>query len=219
YYTPSGRLIQTPYENGDRQEYYLSKLTQMEKDAAKDRAEAIASVPDSLKYKTSGGRVVVGGGGILPDFVVYSDTLSPFMRTVLAKGLERSFVRDWLDRQGTEFKTQWTDRKEDYFDSFEFEARDLSDFVDFAGRNGVVIKEGASLTTLDEAEEVSEFTTADLAADEALLKSLIQGRIASRIYDRSAWYPVYRSFDTVLQKSMSLWTEAETMAYGDVVDR
>ncbi len=217
YYTPSGRLIQTPYENGDRQEYYLSKLTQMEEDAAHDRIEAIASVPDSLKFKTTGGRVVIGGGGILPDFVVYSDTLSPFMQTVLAGGLERSFVREWLDRHGTEFKTRWADSRQEYFQSFELQASDLSDFVNFAERNGIIIKEGASLTTTEEPGETSEFTTADLAADEALLKSLIKGRIASRIYDRSAWYPVYRSFDSVLQEAMNLWGEAETMAYGAAI--
>jgi carboxyl-terminal processing protease len=218
YYTPSGRLIQTQYENGDRQEYYLSKLKQMEEDAAHDRTEAIANAPDSLKFKTAGGRIVVGGGGILPDFVVYSDTLSPFMQTVLARGLERSFVRDWLDRHGTDFKAQWSDRRQDYFDLFELAPGDVSDFVDFADRNGLVITEGTSLTTIDGTDEPSEFTTADLAADEELLKLLIKGRIASRIYDRSAWYPVYRTFDTVLENAMKLWSEAETMAYDDVVD-
>lgn len=218
YYTPSGRLIQTPYENGDKQEYYLSKLRQMEEDAARDRNAAIANVPDSLKFETAGGRIVIGGGGILPDFIVYSDTLSAFMQTVLARGLERSFVRDWLDRHGSVFKAEWADRRQDYFDSFEVGAEDIASFVEFAGRNGLTIREGTARTTFEDDNDSPEFTTADLAADEDLLRLLIKGRIAGRIYDRSAWYPVYRTFDTVLQEAMSFWQQAEAMAYSPGLD-
>ncbi len=213
YYTPSGRLIQTPYENGDRQEYYLSKLRQMEEDAARDGGAALAGVPDSLKFKTAAGRIVVGGGGILPDRVVYSDTLSPFMQTVLARGLERSFVRDWLDRKGADYKLAWSDRRDEYFDSFELSAEDFDEFVAFAENNGVKIVVGTNRTEQVDEGELEEFTTADLAADEELLKLLIKGRIAGRIYDRSAWYPVYREFDKLLQQAMSLWQQAESMAH------
>jgi carboxyl-terminal processing protease len=213
YYTPSGRLIQTPYLNGDRQAYYTSKWEQMEEDAASDRESAISSIPDSLKYRTDGGRLVLGGGGIVPDFIVYSDTLSPLMQTILAKGLERSFVRDWLDKRGSDFKAEWSDRRSEFFSDFVLKGEDLTDFVEFAGRNSVTIREGAERTVLAADEEPTEFTTADLAADTALIKSLIKGRIAWRIYDRSAWYPVYRTFDSVLQEAMLLWREAEEMAY------
>jgi carboxyl-terminal processing protease len=185
----------------------------MEEDAASDRESAISSIPDSLKYRTDGGRLVLGGGGIVPDFIVYSDTLSPLMQTILAKGLERSFVRDWLDKRGSDFKAEWSDRRSEFFSDFVLKGEDLTDFVEFAGRNSVTIREGAERTVLAADEEPTEFTTADLAADTALIKSLIKGRIAWRIYDRSAWYPVYRTFDSVLQEAMLLWREAEEMAY------
>ena len=66
YYTPSGRLIQRPFEALD--DYYL--------DLAKDNREIIDTlIADSLKYTTKNGRTVYGGGGITPDIFV-DDNLS-----------------------------------------------------------------------------------------------------------------------------------------------
>jgi hypothetical protein len=43
----------------------------------------------------------------------------------------------------------------------------------------------------------------------------IKSRIAQRIYDRSATYPITQEFDTVIQEAMKLWTSAEELAlYG-----
>lgn len=214
YYTPSGRLIQTPYENGDKQEYYRSKIRQLEEDAVHEPAAAAGGVPDSLKFHTAGGRLVVGGGGILPDFVVRPDTLSPFMQAVLGKGLERSFVREWLDTRGSEFKARWSDRRQEFVDSFEIGDADLAAFVQFAQGHGLEIREESTVTTEVDDEEAPSFTTADLSADSALLETLIKGRIAGRIFDRSAWYPVYSPFDKLLTEAMHLWQQAEAMAYG-----
>lgn len=66
YYTPSGRLIQRPFDALD--DYYL--------DLAKDNREIIDTlISDSLKYTTKNGRVVYGGGGITPDIFVNDNLL------------------------------------------------------------------------------------------------------------------------------------------------
>ena len=84
YYTPSGRLIQTPYEVGGGDEaYYEAKVAirdavenQLAPRGGKVDAGAFgADVPDSLRFQTAGGRTVYGGGGVLPDFIVRRDTL------------------------------------------------------------------------------------------------------------------------------------------------
>ncbi len=72
YYTPTGRSIQKPYKNGNENayfhdrsaRYYSGELTN--KDSIK--------VIDSLKYTTPEGKVVYGGGGIVPDIFVGIDT-------------------------------------------------------------------------------------------------------------------------------------------------
>jgi len=71
YYTPSGRLIQRPYEDGNDLAYYRELYSE-------DRESKI----DSLKllrpkYKTKSGRTVYGGGGITPDkYIPYKNTLN-----------------------------------------------------------------------------------------------------------------------------------------------
>ena len=73
YHTPSGRVIQRPYEKGKRREYYLDHLRRYD-DAARDSLDAAAPAYRTLRT----GRTVYGGGGIRP-------------------GIVADFVGDWLD--------------------------------------------------------------------------------------------------------------------------
>ncbi len=216
YYTPSGRLIQTPYEEGDREGYYMSKIEQRQEDRTLDLQEILSSIPDSLKYQTDGGRVVIGGGGILPDVIVQADSLSPLMRVVLGKNLESPFVRGWIDRQGADFREMWAKDLTEFVDQFELSDKDLEEFLAYAEEKGLSIVAGEQRTESIQEGESYEFTAADLEADKELLKSRLKGRIAWRLYDRSAWYPVSRSFDKILSETGSLWERAESLAFADV---
>ena len=69
YHTPSGRVIQRPYEKGKRREYYLDHLRRYD-DAVRDSLDAGA--PEYRTLRT--GRTVYGGGGIRPDVMVEADT-------------------------------------------------------------------------------------------------------------------------------------------------
>lgn len=79
YYTPTGRCIQRPYEKGKTEEYYLEAMLQEKK--------AETNIPDSLIFRTPKGKIVYGGGGIIPDVLVEKDTtidenkLIPFYST------------------------------------------------------------------------------------------------------------------------------------------
>jgi len=63
YYTPSGRLVQRHYENGDARDYYAELY---EKDYGKDTTK----LADKPEFKTKMGRTVYGGGGITPDYAL-----------------------------------------------------------------------------------------------------------------------------------------------------
>src|SRR6185503_16165898 len=63
YYTPSGRLIQRDYSNFDDQGDYAL-------DAYKEDAPSESTLATRPKFNTVGGRVVYGGGGILPDVTI-----------------------------------------------------------------------------------------------------------------------------------------------------
>ena len=103
YYTPSGRSIQKPYE--DKGENYFNEFDKRfesgelyEKDKAK--------IADSLKFKTKKGRIVYGGGGIMPDiFVPLEDSHGAEGLTMLMQsGLVNYFVFEQLDKNRKKFE-------------------------------------------------------------------------------------------------------------------
>lgn len=64
YYTPSGRLIQRPYEDGNDLAYYR-ELYETDRESKIDSLKELRP-----KYKTKSGRTVYGGGGITPDIYI-----------------------------------------------------------------------------------------------------------------------------------------------------
>ena len=213
YYTPSGRLIQTPYESGDRRDYYTSKFEQQQRDAALSAEEIMAQVPDSLLYLTANGRTVMGGGGILPDYVIQRDTLSAFMQAILGKSLPNTFVRQWLDENGTEIHAAWDNKRDAFIEDFDVSDRMLRAFLVFARENGIEIGERRRPQT---DTDTPIFTDADLAAERPLLKTILKGRLATRLYDRKQWYPIYAPQDRLLQEAMARWNAAEDLALNHV---
>jgi carboxyl-terminal processing protease len=203
YYTPTGRLIQTPYDDGDREAYYESKLEIHHAD------EVMANMPDSLKFKTDSGRLVYGGGGILPDYLIQPDSLSMFMRTVLARRLENAFVLSWLDQNGEALRNDWGDRRQAFIDAYALGESDLKDFLSFADRHGIKVVDGEKP---EDKENVRYFTREEVEADRLLLATILKGRIGERIYDRSIWYPVYNQIDKVYNEALGLWSAAEELA-------
>ncbi len=97
YHTPSGRCIQKPYVKGEsREEYEMDILTRY------NRGEFFNE--DSIRqtgevYKTSIGRTVYGGGGIMPDYFVGEDTtqFTPYYTECINKGLVTQFCFEYVD--------------------------------------------------------------------------------------------------------------------------
>lgn len=73
FYTPSGRCIQKPY-NGNLDEYDKELLNRYNHGELSN-ADSV-DFPDSLKFTTRTGKIVYGGGGIMPDIFVPLDTTS-----------------------------------------------------------------------------------------------------------------------------------------------
>ena len=71
YFTPTGRSIQRPYNEEKRQEYYAEPKNRFNTGEMKDKLKV--PVVDSLVYKTPEGRLVYGGGGIMPDIYLSNE--------------------------------------------------------------------------------------------------------------------------------------------------
>ena len=97
YYTPSGRCIQRPYESGKDKNYEYDLLNRFE------HGEFFSQ--DSIKqnekeqYQTNLGRIVYGGGGIMPDFFVPQDTLgmTSYLSAAINRGLTIMFTFQYTD--------------------------------------------------------------------------------------------------------------------------
>ncbi len=135
YYTPTGRCIQKPYDDG--LDSYFKDLQQRANHGELYTADSI-KFPDSLKYKTPRGRVVYGGGGIMPDIFVPLDTTrySTLYNEIVRKGIFGSYTADYLDKNRESLKRQYP-TFEDFEKNFTISDAQYADFMAFAKREGV----------------------------------------------------------------------------------
>ncbi|KAA6338963.1 Carboxy-terminal processing protease CtpB [termite gut metagenome] len=135
YYTPSGRCIQRPYENGKDENYEMDLLTRyahgefFSQDSIKQN--------ENLRYSTGLGRPVYGGGGIMPDIFVPQDTIgqTSYLKSVLNKGLILQYAFQYTDNNRKKL-AKYEDEKSllDYL----YRQRVIVDqFVNYAQERGV----------------------------------------------------------------------------------
>ena len=209
YYMPSGRLIQTPYDDGSSSDYYEEKFASL-RDATYNTADYLNDFPDSLKYETTGGRLVFGGGGVMPDVVVAPDSVgglnAPVMRAVLRRGLDVQFARNWfLDRE-EDMRANWTDRKAAFVDDFEVSDAMMAEFWSYAAEEGVTLGSGET-----NAEE-GLYNRTEARASATLLRTMIKARLGQRMYSGGTWFEIYNAVDPTVMESQSLWSAAADLA-------
>lgn len=97
YYTPSGRCIQKPYIKGDDEDYAMDIVHRYER--GEFFSQDSIHQNDSIVYETRLGRPVYGGGGIMPDIFVSSDTsdISSYFSQAVSKGLVRQYTFKYSD--------------------------------------------------------------------------------------------------------------------------
>lgn len=135
YYTPSGRCIQKMYSHGENQDYAREILDRYNSGEV-FHADSIKH-DQGLVFQTDGGRVVYGGGGIMPDIYVPNDTadITSYYLNVLNKGLLQKFAFDFTDRYRTELKSAGSVNA--MLDMLPSDEDILIEFVDYAKANGV----------------------------------------------------------------------------------
>jgi carboxyl-terminal processing protease len=140
YYTPAGRCIQKPYDEGV-DAYRMEKFDRYE--TGEMMSLDSLDLPDSLKYETRlRGRTVYGGGGIVPDVFVPLDTTdnSAYFSSILRKGLDNRYALTYVDSRRAELEGAYP--TEDIFlEKFEVTAQMLEDFQAFATDEGVEFDE------------------------------------------------------------------------------
>lgn len=183
YYTPAGRCIQKPYKKGHEEDYYSDIIKRYEHGefAEKDSIH----FPDSLKYYTTQGRVVYGGGGIMPDVFVPIDTTgnSEYLSAISRKGLEYQFSFDYTDKNRKKLeKFKNIDELIKFLNSDDL----LNKFVKYANNNGVK-KDKKGLKT-----------------SKKIINTQIKAYIARNMFDNDGFFPVIKDVDNTLNKAIKI---------------
>ena len=135
YYTPSGRCIQRPYNDG--LDNYFNEFKDRQTHGEYLTADSI-KFPDSLKYQTAKGRTVYGGGGIMPDIFIPLDTsrYSSFYNEMYRKGVISGFALDYMEKNREQLKTQFA-TMEDFKNKFTISEQLFQELMDFAHKENV----------------------------------------------------------------------------------
>lgn len=181
YYTPSGRCIQRPYDNGT--DYYLEDGRHRAENGELFHADSI-HFADSLKYETLvERRIVYGGGGIMPDIFIPADTSqSSKLFTELSKKLIfNNFSIDYIEEHKDFLNKKFS--KYDIFDS-KFEVNDevISGFRSYAEKEGV------------------QWDDEQFGHSRIIIENRIKALIARALFGTAAYYETVLQEDDVLNK-------------------
>ncbi len=134
YYIPSGRCIQKPYE---KIEDYNKDLINRYNAGELTHADSI-HFPDSLKYTTTNGRIVYGGGGIMPDIFIPMDTIkvSDYYWQLFRHNIFNQYVMAYLEQNKQHLLNTYP-TFEVFYDQFDVDDILLKDFYKFAESENV----------------------------------------------------------------------------------
>lgn len=135
YYTPTGRSIQRPYDEGVKA--YQQDLRDRSLSGELFSADSI-HFNDSLVYYTPKKRKVYGGGGIVPDVFVPLDSssLDDYIRNIQRNALFEGYVLRYNDEFNEEIKSKYSSAS-GFLDRFELSEDRLEDFRNYVDRRGI----------------------------------------------------------------------------------
>lgn len=196
YYTPSGRCIQKKYEMGHTDDYEQDIYNRY-MHGEFDSADSI-KMDDSMKYLTAGGRVVYGGGGIMPDIFIPRDTtgVTSYYSNVVNSGVLYLYALEYSDnyREKLSSFNTW----EELYDYLCHQPL-LSNFVNFASSKG--IKRRPTLINISG----------------ALIENQLQAYIVRNFFDEAGFYPIFLKDDVTLLRAIKVLQAGESLPTAELI--
>jgi carboxyl-terminal processing protease len=189
YYTPSGRLIQRPYD-GNLEDYYEG--------FNEENRDSLLAIEDTAQvrpqYQTAQGRTVYGGGGIAPDYYVKLERNLSGETFKLLRHSSR-ILFDFTNKIANEYE-QYHSQKDEFYERFEVTERDLEAFFELVKAKKIDVDIGKVKTDTD------------------YLKVLLKAELAREFWGYDEYYKVIRLSDNQVQAAIQYLQEARDMAQG-----
>lgn len=186
YYTPSGRCIQKPYTLGDQDDYEMDLINRYEHGEFFS-ADSV-HYQDTTLYYTKQGRVVHGGGGIMPDVFVGRDTTlyTPYFNIVANRAYTYQFAYQYTDRHRKQLSryTTWQ-ALEQHLKQADW----LPEFVAFAEEKGV------------------EPNQAQIDKSRPLLERLVNAYIVRNMLNDEGFFPLFERDDDITRAAVECLSE------------
>ena len=207
YYSPVGRCFQKPYVKGNKKKYDQDMLERLNSGELLS-ADSI-HFPDSLKFTTTGGRTVYGGGGIMPDVYVPLDTTvyTKLHRELAAKSCVISTTLKWIDLHRAKLiKTYdveaYRKARARKLDNKSFKMEDLRKGF-LAYKEGFTVTDDIIDLLLQKAKEAKiEYNDSTLQASMPMLKAQIKALIARDLWDMSEFYEIMNPYNEIFVQGL-----------------
>ena len=188
YYTPSGRSIQKPYEDGD--EYALDIISRYNHGEF-FHADSI-KFNDSLKYITQNGRSVYGGGGIMPDYFVPLDTTlnSHYLNELYTSTAILEYTFNYADTHRDRLLEKGF---EDFKENFNVSQEMMDGLVQVGIRNKV------------------KPDYKDLRQRRKLFEVHMKAQIARKLWGNEGFYPVFNETNEVFLQGVKLFDQIPSL--------
>ncbi len=189
YYTPSGRLIQRPYEGKEIDEYYQ---------AAMNPTDSVTenNVPDSMSnlvYFTKSGREVYGGGGIRPDSIIPYETLAKSAKLVQQLYNKRIFF-ELGAKYAKYYSEKWSSFTE-YMHQFEVPNTILAEFRELTAARDI------------------QMSDSDYRNNREFIRHRIKAEIARGAWGLDKFYRILLEKDNQFQAARTLFPEAKKIMF------
>ncbi len=184
YYTPTGRCIQKPYENGEKDAYNNDWIVRLE--SGELNSKDSIHFTDSLMFFTKKGKIVYGGGGIMPDVFIPLDTNSYHYDIAKAnrKDLVRSFAFDYANQNRTKLEALTL---ENFIQFFEIESHSWDALTKQCKDANVELN-------------MAQWTM----KDKKIISTQLKAFIARNIWNDTGFYPVIHQIDETFQAAIRL---------------
>jgi carboxyl-terminal processing protease len=182
YYTPSGRSIQKPYQDGDE---YARDIISRYNHGEFFHADSI-KVNDSLEYLTLNGRTVYGGGGIMPDYFVPLDTTlnSHYLNELYTSTALQEYTFNYAEKNKTALEKEGF---QTFLTKFVVTDQMLKDLVEAGERNNV------------------KADHKEVRLKKKLFRVHVKAQIARKMWGNEGYYPVFNETNEVFQQAIKMF--------------